>query len=94
MITSQIKKLQTQKGQFLIEAVLLTLIGISIMALVVSLLKQGNFVQKLTIEPWQKLQGMIECGVWAPCGITSPAPKLHPSSPSRVLSLDPAGEDG
>lgn len=85
-------ELSKEKGQIIVEAILLALVSAIIMSLVVTGLQQGQFVQKLTIEPWEKLKGMIECGVWQPCGVSQPAAGMHPSTPPRRLSLDPSGE--
>ena len=87
-------QLRSQRGQILIEAVLLTVLAVGLMSLIVSGLQRTQFLQKLTVEPWENLRGMIECGVWQPCGIDNPAPGLHPSSTDRILSLDPAGQEG
>lgn len=87
-------QLRKQSGQIFIEAVLLAVVMAGLMALIVRQLQEQNFLQKISLEPWQNLKGMIECGVWQPCGVDSPAPGLHPSTPERMLSLDPAGESG
>jgi hypothetical protein len=87
-------RLRSQSGQIFIEAVLLAVLMAGLMSLIVSELQKNQFLQKISLEPWENMKGMIECGVWAPCGIDSPAPGLHPSSQDRVLSLDPAGESG
>ncbi len=84
--------LKNHRGQLLVEAVLLSLIFIGLSYTVVTQLKKIEFLQKITVQPWARLQGMIECGVWDPCGIEVKKGGLHPSTTSRVLTLDPSFE--
>lgn len=68
-----------------VEAVLLMTVLLGMTMAVSKFLHQSQIAQKLTSEPWARLSGMIECGVWKSCqsGVA-----LHPSSRDRNLSLD------
>jgi len=77
-----------QQGQVVVEAVLLMTLLFGLSVIVSKYLHQSQLAQKLTSEPWGKLAGMIECGVWQPC---QAAAGLHPSSRDRNLSLNTEG---
>lgn len=75
---------KSQRGQLVVEAILLMVVLLAIAGLATKYLANSQLAQKLTIEPWGKLAGMIECGSWQQCqgGIG-----VHPSSINRTLSL-------
>ena len=75
---------KNQKGQGVVEMVLLLAIVISISMLISNQLQKKKFIQNLVGKPWEKLSGMIECGVWTGC-----APGRHPNSINRNLSYKP-----
>ena len=76
-----------QKGQLMVEAVLLMAITVSLSLVVTKYLQESQFAQKLVAKPWSTLSGMIECGVWTGCAIDG-----HPNSHKRVLSYSTKGE--
>ncbi len=84
-------QMDSQKGQIIIEYILLLVIVVGLSASMYRFLKDTAFVQKLTFEPWGKLSGVIQCGVWKSCQVdkNSATPGLHPSMSSRRISLDP-----
>lgn len=82
-------RVKNQRGQILIEAVLLMVLLLGISTLIGRELRQREFFQTLVTGPWARLQGMVECGVWEPC---VGQPGMHPNSNSRNISLDPRGE--
>ncbi len=78
--------LNNQKGQFVVEAVLLLTVVMALTMLTRQFFSNTEFGKSLVSTPWQKLSGMIECGTWNGC-----APGNHPSTALRALSFDPKG---
>jgi hypothetical protein len=78
---------KNQSGQILVEAVLLLVVFVSVMLLVTGQLKKMDYISGLTLSPWEKVSGMVECGVWAACGVQASGKGLHPGN--RVVSFDP-----
>ena len=76
--------LKNQGGQLVVEAVLLMSLLLFISYFVQTSLRETQFAQRLVAKPWEKLQGMIECGTWQACGAG-----LHPNARSRQLTYDP-----
>ena len=79
--------LNNQSGQAMVEMVLLAAMGVMLTMTVSSLLRSSDFASNLVAKPWNNLSGMIECGVWAPCGNQNPG--MHPATSERTLSLRP-----
>jgi hypothetical protein len=77
--------MKNQRGQLVVEAVLLMTVLLGITFMVTSFLQKSQIAQKFTSEPWARLAGMIECGSWQSC---QGSPGLHPSSRDRNLSLN------
>jgi hypothetical protein len=75
-----------QKGQFVVEAVLLLTVVMALTMLTRQFFSSTEFGKSLVSSPWQKLSGMIECGSWNGC-----APGNHPSTAQRALTFDPRG---
>ncbi len=78
-----IRHANNQKGIAIIEIVLMMIVGLSVGQLVIKGLKDMNFAQTLIASPWPKLQGMIECGIWAPCRNQA---GLHPNVFPRFVT--------
>ena len=78
--------LKNEKGQFVIEAVLLMVMSIGLLVVGLRLLRDGNVVSNLVSGPWEKMSGMIESGVWEPA---AKAAAKHPNQRNRLLSVDP-----
>ena len=82
-------QIHNQKGQLVLEAILLTVVLLGAAGWMSKYLQESEFASKLIAKPWTILSGMIECGVWQPCG-----PGLHPQAMNRVRSLHPSrGQD-
>jgi len=83
---------RNQAGQGSVEFVLLMVLGVATIIGAVTYLRSSGFVTGVTVTPWATISGMIECGVWQPCGFsaTSSAPALHPNN--RVISYKPPGQ--
>lgn len=77
-------KTKNQKGQLVVEMVLLLSLGVGVSLLVGRLLRDNQFAQNLFGRPWQTLSGMIECGTWDGC-----KPGYHPGARNRILSYKP-----
>lgn len=50
------------------------------------MIREEQLLAKLIGGPWAKVNGMIECGSWAP---QKDACQNHPAQRDRVLSYDP-----
>lgn len=72
------------KGQFVIEAVLLMVVMVSVFMASVNFLKDKKFVAKLVSSPWIKISGMIEAGVWEDDKVSRK--KHHPVVLTRAVS--------
>jgi hypothetical protein len=82
--------MKNQRGQIVVEAVLLTTVLLGLTIFVQNRLQQSRFAEKLVSGPWGKLSGMIECGVWDTCVAAS---GKHPSNKNRNLTFVPEGQD-
>jgi len=80
----------TQLGQGTVEFILLMVLGVALFMGAMKILKNADVVGAVTQNPWKVFSGMIECGVWQPCGISTPVANMHPSN--RPLSFKPAGQ--
>jgi hypothetical protein len=78
--------LRNQKGQFVIEAVLLMVLSVSLLMAGLKLLKDNKVVSNLIDGPWERVAGMIESGSWQEPGA---AAKDHPNQRDRNLSVKP-----
>ncbi len=74
---------QSQKGQAVIESVVLIFVIISLVMLVKNGLGSKQFVKKIFHSPWSNIAGMAENGVWG--GATENRP-VHPGTFRRVRS--------
>jgi len=73
-----------QRGQVIIEMVLLLVLVIGFWGAFSRYAKQKKWFESLVSGPWQSMAGMIETGVW------EPPPKAlakHPNNFNRVVSL-------
>jgi high-affinity Fe2+/Pb2+ permease len=78
--------LLNQKGQFAIETVLMMIITIGFFMYGTKQLREGKFLAKLISEPWQRVAGMIESGVW---DTPEKARLRHPNQINRSLAVKP-----
>lgn len=80
------KTLANNKGQFVIETVLMMIVTIGFFIWGTNQLREGKFLAKLVGGPWAKVAGMLEAGVWeAP----EAARKQHPNQINRSVSVRP-----
>lgn len=79
--------LRNQKGQFLIESVLLMVLSIGLLTVGLRSVRNGNYIKKIVAEPWIKVAAMIENGVWS--NTPQKARADHPNTGRRGRTLDP-----
>jgi hypothetical protein len=77
-------KQTNNKGQVIIEAVLLLTLVVGMWGLFSKYAKQKKWFESLVNGPWQTMSGMIETGVWE---TPNKARAKHPNSFNRVVSL-------
>ncbi|MFP5518335.1 MAG: hypothetical protein ACLGGX_00400 [Bdellovibrionia bacterium] len=77
---------KNSRGQFAIETILIMLIMVSALLWTTNMIREEQLLAKLIGGPWAKVNGMIECGSWAP---QKDACQNHPAQRDRVLSYDP-----
>jgi hypothetical protein len=75
-----------QKGQFVVETVLLMVVTISLFMWGTDQLRSAKVMAKLFSGPWGKISGMTESGVWEEPGA---AQKKHPNQNYRSNTVDP-----
>lgn len=73
-----------QRGQMIIETILLAIVLLGITLFVADFFKREELIKKMISGPWQNLSGMIQNGVWAP---SSQGMRSHPNSHNRHISL-------
>jgi hypothetical protein len=78
--------LKNQRGQFLIEAVLLMVLSIGLLTFALKQLNDGKVLANLISGPWERAAGMIESGIWDK---PEKAASHHPNQRSRSLSINP-----
>ncbi len=76
----------SNRGQFLIETVLMMIVLLGLFFWATNQLKQSEIMSSLLEEPWQEVSGMIESGVWMKA---KQARTNHPNQKERGLSYDP-----
>ena len=74
------------KGQFLIEGVLIMVLTTGIFMMAVNKLRDSKALSTMIGGPWSKVSGMLESGVW---DTPDAARKKHPNQTERIISLDP-----
>lgn len=83
------------KGQFMIEAVLLMTLFVGVFAFAMKLIRDKQIVQNLTDTSVTKVKNLSEYGTWKQdCkamkgGSSQTAANCHPNSINRALSSDP-----
>lgn len=77
---------RNNKGQFLIETVLLMVLTLGLFMASANFLREKKVLAKLIASPWEKASGMIEAGIWDK---PEQARTKHPNQIKRSLTLDP-----
>lgn len=73
------------RGQFVIEAVLLMVVTLGLLTWGSKKIRDDKFLANLIAGPWEKVSGMIENGVWES---PTKARKLHPNIIGRAVSVE------
>ena len=79
-------KMQNQKGQMVVEYVLLLVLSMGLVLLVSKLFQKSEFASMLITKPFEKVAGMVENGTWGTPEATRAA---HPNQLARVLTWKP-----
>lgn len=77
-------RLNSNKGQLLIEAVLLLTLLMGLWSLFSRYARDHKWFDSLVSGPWQTMSGMIESGTWQE---PQKARKTHPNNFNRVIGL-------
>lgn len=85
----RVRFLRDQRGQIVVEYMLLLVVTVALATLLTTTLRNSGALKAFVFDPFAKFDGMIQCGVWEPCGITAKVPNKHSNTGPRVLSLDP-----
>lgn len=88
--------LSNQKGQFLIEAILLTIVLLGFFLVFIKSAKEKKFISSLATKPMENVQAMAGYGTWNKDGCKGLGKsskvslgKCHPNSIHRSISSDP-----
>jgi competence protein ComGC len=76
--------LSNNRGQFVIEMVLLMVISMMLFAALINTFKEKQIMENILVKPWEKISGMIENGVW---GGPAQTRSIHPHNPYSVATL-------
>lgn len=74
-----------QRGQLIVEAVLIIVVFMAITFTAAKFLKQEEFVKNLISGPWQNLAGMMQNGVW---GSPAKTEASHPNGHFRHIVVE------
>lgn len=77
-----------QKGQLVVEAVLIMVVIVSLYAAFSNWAQGQEFTKKMVSGPWNMLSGMIESGTWNP---PAQARAQHPNHLRRNISHEGDG---
>lgn len=75
--------LRNQRGQMVIEGLLLMIVIVSIFLVLMRNLQESNLIPGLVTGPWDKIAGMTESGNWNP---QSEAQRKHPNNFDRFFT--------
>lgn len=92
----RVQFLSNQKGQFLIESILLTVVLVGFFLFFIKYAKEKKFVSTLASKPMENVQAMSGYGTWNKDGCKGLGKstrvslgKCHPNSIHRSISSDP-----
>jgi hypothetical protein len=94
--STKTKFLLNQRGQFVIESVLLMVVLVGCFLVITNYTQKNKMLQKMVTDPVaQRFGSIIGFGTWKPDGCTAPGHpkqtlgKCHPNSINRSLSSAP-----
>jgi hypothetical protein len=76
-----LSRLKNQKGQLMVEMVLLLALSVGIITLVSAAFRQNQYMAMFVSKPWTSIRSMIQNGNWDP-------KKPHPSSSVRIATVE------
>ena len=79
-----IRFVYNQRGQMILEYILLTVIVVGVSLVVASSFKSNEILAKLASGPWDNMASMIQNGAW---GNPKNTMRLHPNNHSSSNSL-------
>ena len=79
------KLIKNNKGQTVVEGVLLLVVFVTIALTVSNQFKDNELVAQIVSGPWQRLDGLIQGGVWKDANT---ALEEHPNQNYRHVSSD------
>jgi hypothetical protein len=77
------KTLNNQKGQTVVEGVLLLLVFVTLATIVSREFRDNQLLARMVSAPWDRLSGMIQNGVWE---VPDESNSKHPAHIDRHLS--------
>lgn len=76
--------MRNERGQFIVEAVLLITLFVGITLFVSQQFTQNNYLSTIVSSPWKSLSGLLQNGEWMPVQASM---SLHPNNHIRHTSL-------
>lgn len=80
-----VRPIKNQKGQMIVEAILLMVIFFGVTMAVGKYFKSEEILAQLVSKPWKSLSGMLQNGVWSEPKQGGPS---HPNTHIRHISLE------
>jgi hypothetical protein len=77
--------MKNQRGQFVVEGILLMIVFMGIVAMLASFFKSNEVLKNLVKAPWTNLAGMLQNSEWMP---PDKGQVFHPGRAPRHVSID------
>jgi hypothetical protein len=77
--------MKNERGQFVLEGILLMVVFMGIVAMVTSFFNKNEVLQNLVKAPWKNLAGMLQNSEWAP---PEKGMDNHPSVAGRHVTIE------
>lgn len=77
--------IRDQRGQFLVEGILLMVVFLGIAMMVASYFRDKELIKNLVKAPWTSLAGMLQNSEWAPPNVGA---VNHPSHAGRHVTIE------
>lgn len=62
---SSVRLIRNQRGQFLVESVLLVILSLSLLISATKYIREKKLIAHMIEDPWSRVTTMTESGVWA-----------------------------
>lgn len=76
--------MRNQRGQFVLEGILLMVVMMAVLGAVVAFFNKNEILSQLIKSPWAAFAGMIENGEWMPVQKGQP---IHPNQHGRHVTI-------